>query len=305
MQRRLATPAMTLLLLAGCAGDVDSGGATADVPANLQAPGSSSDAGQATDGAAAPSFGSIPWQTGAAVGNGVATKDTGNPLGSNIFIGYAGYGVTLAAAEAWVGALYQASLRDRGVRRVYAVQGPADPGYDALEIGNSKIAAALASEVGPATRFVLVVAHSSGGFVASELLGQLATGADPTGVIGGNLVYIDLDGGQKYVTSAGIARLRNAYYVGARDVDTGTLSPNHSVMESLGSTYASKGGFLEYDGSTGCDAGGTWCVHDSLINTRPHDPDHLDVNPDYSDFAGRPVNHFWIDSTATAAGLQP
>jgi hypothetical protein len=283
---------MALVFLFGCAGSAADGpeGATAGL-------------GDGPDGGA--DFDSIPWQTGASIGYGVATKDTGNPLGENVFIGYAGYGVTLPAAEAWVRELYRVSLRDRGVRRLYAVRGPEDPGYDAQEIGNSKIAAALASQVGPDTHFILVVAHSSGGFVASELLGQLAGGADPTGVLGASLVYVDLDGGQKYVSSAGIERLRRAYYVGARDAQTGTLSPNHDAVESLGATFSDKGGFFEYDGATGCDAGGKWCVHDSLINTRPHDPDHLDVIPDYSDFVDRPVNHSWIDSIATAAGLAP
>jgi hypothetical protein len=273
---------LLIVLLAGCAGAV--GGDQEVTPASL-------------DG--------VAWRSGGTIGYGVATKDTGNTLGENIFIGYAGYGVTLAAAESWVDELYRVNLANRGVLRVYAVQGPEDPGYDAQEIGNSKIAAALASQVGPATRFILVAAHSSGGFVASELLGQLAGGADASGAISGNLVYVDLDGGQKYVSASGIQRLRKAYYVGARDSDTGTLSPNHGAVESLGASFASQGGFFEYVGSTGCDAGGRWCVHDSLINTRPHNPDHLDVIPDYSDFAGRPVNQFWIDSIADAAGLTP
>jgi hypothetical protein len=328
MRNGVPSPSLTtigltslILLLVGChapsAADdriADDGGVATAVDAMPADASSAEDASPHADAAAThppdagapPSFDSIPWQTGANVGNGVAKKDTGNPLGDNVFIGYAGYNVTLAAAEAWVGALYHASLSARGVRWVYAVQGPADAGYDGLEIGNSKIAAALESEVGSSTHFILVAGHSSGSFVADELLQQLATGADPKGVTADKMVYFDLDGDQKYVSGAGIARLRKAYYVGAHDVAKGTLSPNHAVMQSLGSTYASSGGFFEYDASSaGCNAGATWCVHVSLITTRPHNPADADAIADYSDFVGRPVNHFWIDSKANAAGLQP
>ena len=36
-------------------------------------------------------------------------------------------------SRSWVTALYRAALRDRGVRWVYAVQGPAQAGYDSAE----------------------------------------------------------------------------------------------------------------------------------------------------------------------------
>ncbi len=40
-----------------------------------------------------PDVDSIPWKTGAAVGNGVASKDTENPLGNSMLVAYAGYAV--------------------------------------------------------------------------------------------------------------------------------------------------------------------------------------------------------------------
>lgn len=49
-----------------------------------------------------PGFDSIEWKTGPDVGFGVASKDTLNPTGENAFIGYAGYAVDLASAQAWV-----------------------------------------------------------------------------------------------------------------------------------------------------------------------------------------------------------
>jgi hypothetical protein len=243
----------------------------------------------------------IPWTTGASTGFGVASKDTGNPLGDSMFIAYAGYGVDLVSAEAWATALYTASLRARGVRFLWAVQGPADPSYTQDEIGNSDIAHALVPLVSAQTSFVLVVAHSSGGFVADELLDQLASGMDPGGVTANKIVLFDLDGGNE-LSQAAIDRMRNAYYVGSRDGTT--LSPNYDVMTTEGAKLAAKGGFFENDASlSGCEAGAEWCVHITLVNTLPHDKTTMQVDLDYSDYVGRPVCTSYIDAKASEAGL--
>ena len=130
-----------------------------------------------------PDIDTIPWETsGADVGFGTAFKDTGNPLGTSVFIGYAGYNVDATAARAWVTALYRAALVQRGVRYVWAVQGPSNATYTQQEIGNSHVARALVSRTNAQTKFILVAGHSSGSFVAHELLGQLAGGSDPGNV---------------------------------------------------------------------------------------------------------------------------
>ena len=72
--------------------------------------------------------------------------------------------------------------------------------------------------------------------------------------------------------------------------DGSTLSPNHADMQSLGSMWSSLGGFVDNDASqSGCSAGAEWCVHVTLINTKPHDPSTADPLKDYSDFQSRPV----------------
>jgi hypothetical protein len=248
-----------------------------------------------------PDIDLIPWNTGASVGFGGASKDTENPLGNSMLIAYAGYNVDLASAEAWATALYRATLEARGVRHIWAVQGPADPSYSQLEIGNSKIASALIPLVSSGTHFILAIGHSSGSFVAHELLGQLATGADPGDVTKDKVVYFDLDGGGG-ITQAAIDRLRRAYFVGSHDSTTN--SPNHADMMSLGSMYAAEGGFYDNDASkSGCDVGALWCVHVTLINTKPHDPTTADPLKDYSDFVSRPVCTSYIEAKATEAGL--
>jgi len=253
-----------------------------------------------------PDAGAIPWQTSAQIGHGVAFKDTQNPIGDSVYIGYAGHQVALGSAEAWVDALYGASLAARGVRYLWAVQGPDDHAYARHEIGNSKIVATMLPLVGAQTRFILVAGFSSGSFVAHELLGQLAGGLDPKGVTAGRVVYFDLDGGGSGLTTQSIDRLRKAYFVGSHDGTTNTDSPRLGTMESLGATYASAGGYWQNDASgSGCAAGAQWCVHVTLITTKPHDPTTGDPLLDYSDFSGRPVCHSWIDAKATEAGLVP
>lgn len=243
-----------------------------------------------------PAFDEIPWETGADVGYGVARKDTQNPLGNNVFIGDAGYLLSLSSAEAWVRELYLAKLEALGVRWVYAVQGPNQVVYSNYEIGNTKIAAALQTQVTSETEFIALAAHSSGSYVAHELLGQLATGFDPSGLTDQKVVYFDLDGGYGGLSQASVARLREAHFVAARDVGTGTDSPNKSSMQNGAATFPVKGSYAELDvSSSGCNAGAVWCVHMTVITTKPHDPTDASGPEDYGDFVGRPVATAWLD----------
>ncbi len=292
---------------AGGASATGSTGGTAGDGGAMQGTGGAATVGSGGTGGGTvvePDFDSLPWQTGDAIGNGVAFKDTENPRGENVFIGYAGYGITAESAQAWVRELYVSDLRARGVRWVYAVQGPADVYYSGFEIGNSKIAGALQAQVGVDTEFVLVAAHSSGTYVAHELLGQLESGLDPSGVTDGRVVYFDLDGGSGGLYPAAVDRLRKAYFVAAVDPAIGTYSPNQPTMASTGATYASKGGYFELDVSgSGCNAGGVWCMHMTVITEHPHDPNVASGNTDYTDYAASSVVTRYITQKASEAGL--
>ncbi len=299
----------------GEAGDTGEEAAASDAAdasntSDATAVGDATDAADAADASGSdssePDVDTIPWSTGVSVGYGVAAKDTQNPIGSNAAIIYAGYGATLSGAEAWATALFRATLHDKGVRWLWAVQGPADIQYSGKEIGNSKIAAALLASVSASTHFVLVVGHSSGSYVAHELLGELSGGLDPSGLTRAKTVYFDLDGALGGLTSTSVAWLRKAYFVGAWDADVSTASPNDASMRSGGTTWAPTSAYYQVSANgSGCLAGAIWCLHMTVVTTLPHDPAAADVALDYSDFVGRPVAHDYIEASATAAGLAP
>jgi hypothetical protein len=231
----------------------------------------------------------IPWS-----GDAVGFKDTENPVGTAVFVGYVGYRVEAAQARAWVTALYRACLRERGVRYLWAVRGPDHPMYAHKELGNAALAKRIVDVAPP---LVVVAAHSSGSYPAHELLAQLAGGADPANVTAGKVVYFDLDGGERGLTRASVARLRRAYFVGSFDPAHGTYSPHAAEMKGLAKTY--DGTYLEHDASgAGCRSRASWCVHETLITSRPHDASNVDPVHDYGDFVGRAVVHSYIDGAA-------
>ena len=245
-----------------------------------------------------PDFDAIPWES---PGYGVFYRDAHNPGGGDVFIGYAGYNVQAPWSQAWVSALYRAALAARGVRHVYAVQGPRDAAYSAQEIGNSRLIAHLLPRLAPGAR-ILVAAHSSGAFVAHELLAQLyARGLDPTGLTADRLSYWDLDGGAAGLTAAIVGRLHRAWFVWSDA--SGTCSPNADTMIALGRSYPAAGGSLQLDASaSGCRAGAAWCVHMTPITDRPHDPSNASAMADYSAFdAAHPVATAWLTRTRFGA----
>ncbi len=274
---------------------------SSDAPGSSEGTESSS---EGTTGAPLPEFDDIPWQTGDDIGYGVAYKDLLDPSARNAFIGYAGYPFPLDASQSWVRELWLARLRELGVRHVWAVQGPATVGYVDLEVGNSYIAAKLTEVLGDDGK-VVVAAHSSGSYVAHELLGQLEGGLDDAGVTADKVIYFDLDGGTAGLYDAAVQRLHRAYFVSVYDGATGTAAPNRDAMQYLDSMWHAKGGYLELEGNgSGCNAGAPWCLHMVVINALPHDPWDSSV-VDYYDFVDRPVVSAYIDMVADDAGLSP
>jgi len=227
------------------------------------------------------------------IGYGVAYQrvNTGNA----ILIVYGGYSAQLSYSAGWGNELVDAKLGADGVGQVYVVKGPQDPGYDAKEIGNSKLRAHLLT-IDDGTSPIYIVAHSSGTYVAHELLGQLTRHGNTSQL--GRIGYANLDGGGSGLTSGIIDSLHAMTFTYAHDPSlTLGFSENHSTAIALGDDYAPKATTFEVEVSnTGCANGAGWCMHDVLVTHRPHNPNHYDLADDYTDFTNRPVTTEYLDS---------
>ena len=245
--------ALALACLVGCGGTAE------------QAASDSADVTSTTPGADG-------WQ---AVGIGVSYRQISS--GDKVFLGYGGFGADPEAAKGWVTELWRARLSELGVGHLYAIRGPADVGYAGAEIGNSKIVAHLRAH-GP-DGDILVAAHSSGSYVAHELL-RLVDRQTLS-----KIAYYNLDGGGSGLTSEIVGGLRAAYFVYA--IDGGLAqgrSANAATMISLGRAYRSAKTFEVVADGSGCVSGAKWCLHDTLITTHPHNPHSFDLASDYRRF---------------------
>lgn len=235
----------------------------------------------------------VPW---ANVGYGVSYKSFG--AGTDVLIVYGGYTARDVFSQRWADELVRDKLGASGVSQMYAVRGPNQSGYANREIANSKLVAHLADAGrADAAKRILVVAHSSGTYVATELLDFVSSKLGDAAL--SKVTLFNLDGGG--VDGSIVSRLGGAYFVYGCDAHIGRCSHNASAMKSLGSEFASAGGALEVDATgSGCNAygsGGLWCMHDTLITTKPHNPVMYDLSEDYTDFTspGRAVVTSYLD----------
>jgi hypothetical protein len=240
-----------------------------------------------------------PWSN---LGVGVSYKGFAGVTGTNALLVYGGYTAQDEYVQRWANQLVRVKGAALGIRHLYAVRGPNQSGYANREIQNSKLAAHLGAEGRAATaNAILVVAHSSGTYVADELFGMLKNGSG--GVPQDTLSKVrlfNLDGGG-VASASTLNQMARAYFVYAHDPAIGRSSHNASGMKALGQQYASIGGPVEVNANrSGCSStasGGLWCLHDALINTRPHDPTFYDLRNDYTDFTngGEVVTSYFDD----------
>lgn len=240
-----------------------------------------SEDGEGDDGSADGVLLAPTWTT---LGVGVAYQQVNT--GHAILIVYGGYSAKINYSAALGSELVDAKLGALDVGRVYAVKGPQDPGYNAREIQNTKLRAHLRT-IDDGTSPICVIGHSSGSFVAHELLSQLynAGSADTLARIS----YYDLDGGGSGLDDNIVESLGKITFVYAHDPVAG-LSQNSSAAKSLAAAYAPIAKLFEVRVSgTGCHTGAGWCLHDVLITHKPHNPSTYDLANDYTDFVNRPV----------------
>lgn len=236
----------------------------------------------------------------ATVGYGATYRDMPNATGEGIAVLYGGYTAQLPWVQSWATELWDVRLAALGIRHLYAVQGPKDSAYSAAEIGNSGLAKHLVARVGAGPSRILVAAHSSGTFPAHELFRHLfVNGLDPDHVTWGRIVYYHLEGGTLGLDTGLVSKLAKTYFVSARDETINTLAANYWVSQELGTKYQTAGAasLVVEVPESGCAPGARWCLHDAVINTRPHDPNAYDLEHDYQIFdpAPRAAQTDWLD----------
>jgi hypothetical protein len=251
------------------------------VAAGCAAPVADAESGAAADTAAQDA--NLPgWS---ALSTGIASRELG--AGTAVLVVFGGYGARPVHAEAWADALVLARGEPLGLGAAYAVKGPRDALYQARELSTTALAGALAARE---PERVLFVAHSSGSFVAHAALAAL------TPAVRAKTAYYDLDGGVDGLTSSLARGLGRLTFVWAHDpavADNAGLSRNGSFLRAMAKGYP--GAFaLELDAAgSGCATKN--CLHDTLINGRPHSPTTFDVADDYTDFATGGVTATYLD----------
>jgi len=258
------------LVLSACAGHPD-------VP-----PPSNDELGAAGGKEDSPAEAPGPGWTG--IGYGVEYQQVNT--GTAIVIAYGGYTAHLSYSAGWASELVDAKLGGEGVGHIYAVQGPRDASYAAKEIGNSKLRAHLAT-IDDGVSPIYIVAHSSGTFVAHELLEQLFA-HDQTSVLS-RISYWNLDGGGSGLTDDIVAGLHRITFTYAHDPALSSgYSENNATARALAEEYGTTP-FAVTVSHTGCANGAGWCLHDVLITHRPHNSTSYDLADDYTDYANRPI----------------
>jgi len=217
--------------------------------------------------------GAVTWTN---IGYGINGATVGS--GPDVLVVYGGYTATDADSEALSLQYVSAQMGALDVGHVYAVRGPEDADYSAREIGNSHLAAQLAA-MGSSVGFVAIVAHSSGAFVADELF------TEASAPVLSKIVYFDLDGGSWALNDTLVGEMKGVYFCNAHDPVAGE-SANYSAIVSLHADFPASHYYTVDSAGSGCDVGAVWCLHDTLITTRPHNPTTYDLDDDYTDFTG-------------------
>lgn len=217
----------------------------------------------------------------------------------SLLILFPGYSVQRTWAEQWAQAL-MASPAAQEVIAVWVFAGPETVFYETRTLPTQTSLARLRES--REYERILVVAHSSGSFPAHLWLNQLASISPLAKRYEGRIDYVNLDGGSGEGLAGGDLSLGGAalslagrwFAVSARDSATGSFSANHADMLALAQTHPGKITHRELQVDSGCGTGAEWCLHDALINRRPHDSGTFDLERDYTIFGpDHPVNTDW------------
>lgn len=227
------------------------------------------------------------------IANGVQYSYTDNQDGNNLFVVIGGWKAKQQWVNRWCEELYNQKVKLLGAKHLFSVKGPEDVCYKEKEINLNKLAEYIKNII-YATYFVdkvIIVAHSSGSFVANELLNILygKNGIAKDSFYVNKLYYFNLDGGiggddcGESLENEVINSIVKIYAVAAYDSTTKMYSSNYEAMKQLSESYGDKSELIVVDATnSGCTD--KWCLHDALIINKPYNPDKYDLERDYTLF---------------------
>jgi len=211
--------------------------------------------------------------------------------GNKIFIGFSGWTVQQSWTNHWIENLYPAKLNELKVKTLFSVKGPVHSYYKNREIETrilvqeiKKILKQAEITVKPE---IIVVAHSSGAYVAHEFFNYLLADTSETAyLVDGLLTYFNLDGGigseenpWTLFPKDKSSKFKAIYGVYAYDSQINVYSPNTEEMIELGKYSENSKAVLVDVTNSGCQA--TWCVHETLIIQKPYNSNTFDLEKDY------------------------
>lgn len=227
--------------------------------------------------------------------------------GKNVLITMGGMGAKLKWVERWTEELYKSKLNEFNIGLIIVVKGPVEEYYDSREIDIEEMTkrfVAFYQEYEMNETFLIV--HSSGVFPAHQMFDYLYLGGDdpiikkmnmrkleildPEGITKNKINYIMLDGElgipKGYPLGVGMVKnLKQVYSFYAVDAQTGTESGMAVEARNVKEKFHEKTILHKYIAqNSDCNPGAKWCVHETLITTRPHNPAGYDLKNDYQSF---------------------
>lgn len=227
------------------------------------------------------------------IGNGLNYGVTNNQSGNDIAIVFGGWQSKQQWVNNWCEELFKNKLKDLGVLHLLSVKGPDEVCYNTKEI-DLKSLAGFVKNIIFATYFidkVIVIAHSSGSFVANEFLNLMygTNGIAKDSFYVNKVHYFNLDGGTGSnecgvsIDTSTIKHIKKVYAVAAFDSTTNLYSANYETMKTLAELFGEKSELVLLNASdSGCQD--KWCLHDALIISKPHNPNKYDLEKDYQLF---------------------
>lgn len=235
--------------------------------------------------------------------------DSVNMIGKNVLITCGGLGAELTWVEAWTKELYTKKLKEFNIGMVCIIRGPYENYYDNRDIAVPELTRIFVDAYDKyKLNYTYFIVHSSGVFPAHQMFDLLYTGGidsnrfrgkkepvtnyDSLGITKDKIIYIMLDGEpgipRGYTLTKGmVENLKQIISVYAEDEATGTKSGMYKEAKRIIQLFPHKTkDYSLKSKNSGCNPGAVWCVHETVITTKPHNPAAYDLRQDYQKFGG-------------------